>query len=505
MEESLVALSQSTAPVRLSTRAVTLDGSTVAAVLECAPQVRHALEAESSVAFPMGGQSCVPFAVTDAALAWDGGARDWMRDANERAAQLLRIKLRGCFAGIRRFGIDPASRELTFALVAMLLSLAQSVCARGLAAERDATTQQILRGVLHLLFSVSASGTAPALWVFQLTQPHADRKLPATDGQWNVYAGVLECLVRLAAPETARADLRRAACALVCLALRRFTDERTRPLRAGVCVARVDAQAQAVRSADERRQWARAAMLVLSPPVGAPDEFFPLVEVADPQAAARALLAGASAWREQRHRAYRRALQALADGAPRHDVRRETAKYFARWSGVFADAKRAVLDGAGIATLDERAALVAQTLRVERVSVSNYAAFASGDRQRMLGDAELARTTWPRGAREWCGRAPPDVAPDKTWRALLGEPSAPCPSAALPQTSPAVEVPTLDVVARAARVPLTHLTRILAALGLDADHAREAVRILLRTWRDPNAPDAEAYLVGASSVHAPTA
>ena len=500
MEASLVALAPSTAPVRLSTRAVTLDGDTVAAVVEYAPDVRHVLEAASSVAFPMGGRSCVPFAVTDAALSWDGGGRDWMRDANERAAQLLRIKLRGCFAGIRQFAIDPASRELTLALVAMLLSLAQSVCARGVAAERDETTQQMLRGVLHLLFSVSASGSAPALWVFQLTQPQAALKLPASPGQWNVYAGVLECLVRLAAPETARADVRRAACALVCLALRRgYADAATEPLRAGVGPARADAQAHAARLSDERRQWARAAMLVLWPPVDAPDEdFFATVRVADPQGAARSLLASAP----HGMRAYRRALAALAKGdSEPHDVRRETAKYFSRWSGAFADAKAAVLHGADLSTLDARAELVARVMRVG-VVVTNYATFASGDRARMAGDAELARLKWPTGAREWCGRAPLDVDPTKTWRALLGAQSEghlPSAGAEAPPrvAEPEREVPTLDVVARAARVPIAPLTRILEALGLEADDAREAVRILLRNWRDANAADAAAtaYLV----------
>lgn len=548
-------VSQGGAALRLSERCHMLDGDTVAAVLESKLQLAHMLSSDDpgSTAFAMHGaggvRSHLPLPVTDAALAWEGGCADWMTLANEESSQLMRIRLRRELARVRGLELDVASPRLTVALVAMLLALAQGMRGRG-DAERDDTRQQLLRGVVYLMLCTSASGKEPSLYVHQLTQPHADLKLPPTPGHWLLYAGVLEALCSLAAPPASRDEVRHAACALLARALRKgCADPITAPLRAEVRSAKLQGAAASAGARDEALQWARACMLLFQclfaqrrpeaveageageavEAVEAvveewPDEpcFAALPAVARdwPTAAASLLLAAPE---RRRMHEYKRALRALVAGSAPDEgqVRVASARYFTRHSGAFAESKRAALAASDAGGLELRRALVARFLGVEVAHVvpSNHAAFVRLDVAAMRGDCELARLARPAPA-DWCGRPargyePLSVGPGALWHELLGEAEfgeargatgrGAVDSAEATATRALVGVSsmlTLDAVIARASLPLAPVARMFAALGLDAEDAREVVRICLRKWNDVNGADmaAVAYLRGRNGV-----
>jgi hypothetical protein len=379
MDAQLVALSES-APARLGDRMVQLDGSTVSAIVDAANTTRHLLNTTDPTAltFAMesrrGPQSYLPLPVTPNAIAWRGGYADWMILKNE-AEDTIRIKLRSMLSGIRELSIPVASPRLTVAIMAMLLSLMQSLCARMVSSDSaDDSMQQMLRGLMYMLLRVSSSGTAPAMYVFQLTQPRSELKTPRTLGEWHVYAGVLEVLYRMVVPADARAEVRSAACKLLAGALRRgYVDPITNPMRDCVKAEAADAQVAAFARRDVESQWLYACMLVLRlcetcetcethPEADKADKadefFFELDAISDP--ARRASIAGhlLTEFKELKLRPgsrmqYTRALERVAAGETLESgsvsvtaLRAVSAAYFCSRSGVFADAKRRVRDAA---------------------------------------------------------------------------------------------------------------------------------------------------------------
>jgi hypothetical protein len=205
--------------------------------------------------------------------------------------------------------------------------------------------------MLYLALCTAASGKTPVVWNFQLTQPHADLKLPTTIGQWALYADTLEALYALAAPAEARAEVRHAACRLLTIALRKgYVDGITEPLRKHIRVEEQTGQVQSARDRDKRAQWARACMLFFRACEERAREshedscFFELDTIARDRRAAIAssLLRHAP---RARMREYTRALCAVAARTAYNEqrVRAAGARYFARYSGGFADAKRATI------------------------------------------------------------------------------------------------------------------------------------------------------------------
>jgi hypothetical protein len=355
---------------------VQLDGSTVSAIVDSANTTRHLLNTTDPTAltFAMesrrGPQSYLPFAVTPNALAWRGGFADWMK-LNDDTEDTIRIKLRTMLSSIRELGIPVASPRLTVAIMAMLLSLMQSLCARMVSSDNaDDSMQQMLRGLMYMLLRVSSSGTAPAMYVFQLTQPRSELKTPRTLGEWHVYAGVLEVLYRMVVPDDARAEVRSAACKLLAVALRRgYVDPITNPMRDCVKAEAADAQVAAFARRDVESQWLYACMLVLRlcethethPEADEADKadeadefFFELDAISDP--ARRARIAGhmLTEFKELKLRPgsrmqYTRALERVAAGQTLESetaLRAVSAGYFCSRSGVFAAAKRRVRDAA---------------------------------------------------------------------------------------------------------------------------------------------------------------
>jgi hypothetical protein len=583
-------------PAKLGARCPMLESDTIAAVLECKIDATHVVDSTDpmSIAFAMperaGPRSYVPFELSTEALGWSGGFGDWMELANAKDAQLRRIKFREMWSSNRAFPIESNSQHLSMALVAMTLSLAQSIApsaastasaastsslrsapaastaSTASAASRDDTTQQMLRGLMYLLFTYAAAGSSPTIYVFQLTQPHATLKMPASVGEWHIYAGVLEALRRMVVSDAARTDVVTSACSLLVKALRRgYVDPITAPMRSTVRASAEEFAVRTFRERDEKLQWGRAAFLFLravetdstefvdgaaaaaaaffsffggnAAPAPAPARpldpgdacfFFELGPVAASEHAriAQALLSSCPA-PTGRMCEYRRALKNAASGkaieaGPR--LRAAHASYFCRFSGVFADAKHLVHSGADVSVLDQRREQVARFLRVESVDVPNYGAFKL-DKALMAGDEELARLKWADAgagaARDWCSRptrgyAPLTIEADRTWMGLLGaagitgltRPSAPVPGAPeAPEARPdpltvavtAVDaLGSLDSIFASARLPHGPISRMFAALGLDADDARHVLRMLLLQWRDVNAADEAAtrYLVG---------
>jgi hypothetical protein len=373
MDEQLVALHK-TVPARLGDRMVQLDGSTVSAIVDSANTTRHLLNTTDPTAltFAMesrrGPQSYLPFAVTPNALAWRGGFADWM-NLNDEAEDTIRIRLRSMLSGIRELGIPVASPRLTVAIMAMLLSLMQSLCARMVSSDSaDDSMQQMLRGLMYMLLRVSSSSTAPAMYVFQLTQPRSELKTPRTLGEWHVYAGVLEVLYRMVVPDDARAEVRSAACKLLAGALRRgYVDPITNPMRDCVKAEAAEAQVAAFARRDVESQWLYACMLVLRlcdtrethPEADEADEFFfELDAISDPARRARIARHMLAEFKELKLRPgsrmqYTRALERVAAGETLESgsvsvtaLRAVSAGYFCSRSGVFAAAKRRVRDAA---------------------------------------------------------------------------------------------------------------------------------------------------------------
>jgi hypothetical protein len=403
----------------------------------------------------MRGSTYIPFPISTEAIAWAGGSRDWMNVANETTEQILRIKFRGMMSSIRGIPIDAQSRELSVALVAMTLSLAQSIPRPSAVCSRDDTTQMMRRGLLHLLFCYAAAGKKPAFWVFQLTQPHSSLEIPATPGEWVLYAGVLEALMDLVVAEQPRSEVRHSACALLVKALRRgFVDPITKPLRDTVRVAQTERAAAYFRERDEAAQWARACMLFFRAVerkaggqmedngANGPNDDWAFVEA--PVSCATVDVAHRLLERcpvpKSRMRVYRRALEQLKkqglaglDAETNDAVKAVGAIYFARYSCAFAEAKKSVIErtrlaglrgptvptfqgllppvgpnggGAlnglpstagptGLGLLDERRAEVEKFLGVP-VEIPNYATFAKGiaegDTSLMKGDEEIERS-----------------------------------------------------------------------------------------------------------------
>jgi hypothetical protein len=442
-------------PTRLPGRMPTLDGDTIAVILDT-PTAGHVLRTEGrlSIAFAMAGRgglvcSFLPFAISKKALEWEGGGADWMRLSTDETEQVTRVAMRGIFAGIREFSIGAGSHQLTVALVVMMLSLMESICegsgSSGVAT-RDDTKQQMLRGLMYALLCASASGASPALWVFQLTQEHATQKAPRTTGEWNLYAGVLRVLREIHAPPAAREQVLRGACKLLATSLRRYTDPLTEPMRSAVRADEAVGQVEAHRKRDRAWQWSRAVTLFfracepvrpvpVEPECGFSSSFLRLAPI---EAALRPVSAGilASARFDRfevsdigrRDLELVRALRCVEVGGGYDEarVREIGAEYFAARSGAFAEAKRATMTALSVAPLDERVAVVAAFLGVGTVRVSNYAAFAALDHKRMAGDDELSRTARTRGVEAgiWCGCPTRGyermgVFADDTWRGLL--------------------------------------------------------------------------------------
>jgi hypothetical protein len=528
----------------------TLDGDTIAVILDT-PTAGHILGAEGrlSIAFAMAGRgglvcSFLPFAISKNALEWDGGGADWMRLSTDETEQVLRVAMRGIFVGIREFSIGANSHQLTVALVVMMLSLMESICEAGRPASgvatRDDTKQQMLRGLMYALLCTSASGASPALWVFQLTQEHATQKAPRTTGEWNLYAGVLRVLREIHAPPAAREQVLRGACKLLATSLRRYTDPLTAPMRSTVRADEAVGQVEAHRNRDRAWQWSHAVTLFFracdpaaahasaeQPEQPEPDLcFFRLPPI---DAALRAASAGilASA-RYERFGAgigrwdleLVRALRSMEVGN-RYDetrVREIGAAYYAERSGVFAEAKRATMTARSVAPLDARVAAVSAFLGVGTVRVPNHSAFAALDHKGMAGDDELSRLK--RGVGGWCGCPTRgyermEVSADDTWRGLLRRAgivvgpehvegleglaglaglAGPGDVARVAVDRAVVEVAmvSLDEIAARGNLPPVPIARMFATLGLDADDARDVIRLYLREWRDVNAADLRA-------------
>jgi hypothetical protein len=220
-----------------------------------------------------------------------------------------------------------------------------------------------------------------------------------------------------------------------------------------------------------------------------------------------------------RMRDYTRALRALVAGkeVDRARVLDADARYVARYSGAFVDAKRACIASMDVGALESRREVVSRFFGVDVVP-TNLAAFVGRNKARMLGDSEIAEigSEGAAGRPSWCGRAtkgytPIDLPAEKMWHELLraagvdvahqaaSDPPSEAPSEAqrLDRTArQAVErvscAPTLAAVVSRSRLPARALGRMFATLGLDVEDAREAVRIHLTTWRDVNAADAAA-------------
>jgi hypothetical protein len=460
-------------------------------------------------------------------------------------------------ASTRGCPIDAGSAQLSVALVATTLALMQSICARlssNADSTRDDTTEQMLRGLMYLLFCFAAAGVSPSCYVFQLTQPNAKVEMPKSPGHWGIYAGVLAVLYRMVMDDDARADVRRAACRLVAIALRRgYADPITDPMRKSVSAVEARATVDRLGEREGELQLARACMLFLRAidartpaPAADVEPFFvelPLIPESAAPAIAAALLAEMRAkpdsWKRE-VREVRRALLMVAAGITDLSeetkealdraldrARRESALRFVRFSGVFADAKRAVISGASIGVLDARIRYVSEFLGAPAVSAANYAAFETCDRGCMAGDAEAARfgESWAPEARcEWScgpnrGHAPMSVLPgfalrdvlDRT-RALVAsteaDPAKPTTEAVVVAPDPATSaiagldsLVSLGTVTERSNLPSGPIARIFATLGLDAKDARAALCIHLRNWRDVNAGDvaAAAYLVGRAA------
>ena len=550
-------------PLRINARCNMLEGDTVALALGTVAQssrFSHFLASDDpcSTAFAIGNRSCLPLPVTQAALDWTCGSLNWMEVANEdEEQQLLRIKMRGMLSAIRGYELDAASPRLTLAIVSMVLSLAKDIAlvhtVPSVSADRDDTRQQILRGVVYFALCTAASGKSPVVWNFQLTQPHADLKIPRTPGEWNLYADTLDVLLALAGPGRGPlADARRAAWRLIALVLRKAcADPITAPMRKQLTSSRLITLAGKFRERDERIQWARACMLLFracDPVVAAPwpdDPVFfelagPTIGPIEQTKICAALLLSAP---KSRMREYTHALRKAASGQEydKAKIRGVGARYFVRFSGALADAKRRAIAeadrreearvSAALEALQARRTLVARFLGVAEESVvpSNWPAFVEGDKAKMRGDEEVSTH---KGPCDWYGRGTRgytqlDVPAHATWRALLRSAGLDGPldvvatagtagtngtngthgttavaTRALERVSSAL---TLEDVLSSAEVSKgtvasvqsnLALSRMFAALGLGVEDAREVVRICIREWRDVNAADeaAVAYL-----------
>ena len=450
----------------------------------------------------------------------------------------------------------------------MVLSLAKDIAlvhtVPSVSADRDDTRQQILRGVVYFALCTAASGKSPVVWNFQLTQPHADLKIPRTPGEWNLYADTLDVLLALAGPGRGPlADARRAAWRLIALVLRKAcADPITAPMRKQLTSSRLITLAGKFRERDERIQWARACMLLFracDPVVAAPwpdDPVFfelagPTIGPIEQTKICAALLLSAP---KSRMREYTHALRKAASGQEydKAKIRGVGARYFVRFSGALADAKRRAIAeadrreevesdrreevesdrreearvSAALEALQARRTLVARFLGVAEESVvpSNWPAFVEGDKAKMRGDEEVSTH---KGPCDWYGRGTRgytqlDVPAHATWRALLRSAgldglldvvatagtagtagtngTAAVATRALERVSSAL---TLEDVLSSAEVSKgtvasvqsnLALSRMFAALGLGVEDAREVVRICIREWRDVNAADAAALV-----------
>jgi hypothetical protein len=211
--------------------------------------------------------------------------------------------------------------------------------------------------MVYLALCTAASGKTPALWNFQLTQPHADLKIPQSPGMWNLYADTLDVLLALAGPSSNHDDVRHAACRLIALVLRKVcADPVTEPMRKQLTSTRLGTLVDSFRERDERIQWARACMLFFracdSPAHDDPfpDEptFFELPSMgqlgqSDRCAEIAASLLGSAP--KGRMLEYTRALRKVASGETydKAKIRHVGARYFVRFSGAFADAKQSAI------------------------------------------------------------------------------------------------------------------------------------------------------------------
>jgi hypothetical protein len=464
-----------------------------------------------------------------------------MDEAQVPKVSMLRILSRNALAGVRAFNIDAASKDLSVALVAMTLAVMRSI--PHAKRERDDTAEEMLRGLMYLLFCFAAAGTEPSIWVFQLTQPHAALKMPDSTGKWWIYAEVLAVLGRMVLPSQTRADVVRSACRLLAHALRGYTDPVTAPLRKAAKALDLARSSESSEWRDKELQLARAVFLFLR----AVDEpivhacsgpaFFelPRLDIALHAPVAAKLLA-AMMPPGHRLREYRRALRAIVSGESTHEpfrrAREAGAVYFGRYSGYFASAKRAVVSdhATGLPELERARQCAAQFLGVgvETVTVANYAAFsrlperdedaeeAHKAEVKRLGDAEMARLNWASGADEWCCGPTRGYGPlaRRSWDAILsgagvglaGLEAAECAELEIAQTPeervlvPAVRLAatlTLDAIVEVARIPLGPISRMLETLGLSALDARAVILIHFDCWRDVNESDRRAtdYLV----------
>ena len=234
-------------PVCLCPNCTMFDPSTMACLLEgtgAGEADNHLLATKGTpIAFRMQGQiSNLVVPCLNDTREWNGEFIDFINRTNEPSIAKYRILFRAHLSNLRLRDcpIDVRSKELSLASVFMMLSIMESIRSRlscvPTQADRDTTTCEMMRGLMDLALTFAAAGTTPASFVFQLTQPHANIKLPSTPGEWTLYALVSDLFGWTGMKQVTKTAQTRM---LVVRALRKaLVDPVAEPLRAGVAVAK---------------------------------------------------------------------------------------------------------------------------------------------------------------------------------------------------------------------------------------------------------------------------
>ena len=166
-----------------------LDGITVSALGEHSSKMLHELNGPASVAILCGESdhvSSVPIAILDIFTSIkDPRYFKWFDEVNNPDVSKFRILLRRmiCEATMNRDrSISPGSKSLTYFLIAMFISLAQSIKVKFSCIPTDETDFTVLamRNLVGYIFTMCASGTTPITNIWKVLS-HYPTKVPGID------------------------------------------------------------------------------------------------------------------------------------------------------------------------------------------------------------------------------------------------------------------------------------------------------------------------------------
>lgn len=171
-----------------------LDELTTACLIEAGTsQINHPFYSSTTLSVPYSLSkntiSAFPFPLIDKYVEMKIPTKyNWIDETNNPIIATWRIIFRSTIVNSiagRKYNIPPASRELTFLIIKILLdSIEKLYDSLSCKPDFNDTSAQILRGLFGLLFTTMASGKTPTCLIFQLIYPNSKLEIPSKEHLW---------------------------------------------------------------------------------------------------------------------------------------------------------------------------------------------------------------------------------------------------------------------------------------------------------------------------------